>query len=389
MRFAAAEGSETFIDFVGESVESVVLNGADARPGDPVGRLADRAARSRRRERARRGGHRGLHQHRRGHAPFRRPGRRRGLPLQPVRGAGLASGLRRLRAARPQGHVRLHRHGARPLDGPVRLPHAGADARRRPRRDLARDVDLRPDPGPLLLRHRHRVRALRRRHRHRPEPSGPGRARGVRTSLALRVRRLRQHHRPDQAGLRVLRARVRLGIPVREVRPDLHAGVQRRRDGERRLRDHHRDLRLPRQGAGATGRAPWADHPPRARAHVVRRPRDDAVVGRPLAQRVVRRMGVHPVPGRGDPLDRGVDHVPEPREDVGVPAGPAARRRTRSTPTSATSTTSSSTSTGSPTPRAARSSSSSSPTSASSRSSRGCAPTSRRMPGATPGSPTS
>ena len=77
---------------------------------------------------------------------------------------------------------------------------------------------------------------------------GPGRARGVRASLALRVRRLRQHHRPDQDRLRVLRARVRLGLPVREVRPDLHAGVQRRRHGERRLRDHHRDLRLPRQG---------------------------------------------------------------------------------------------------------------------------------------------
>ena len=147
-----------------------------ARPGHPVGRLADRAARSRRRERACRRGHRGLHQHRRGHAPVRRPGRRRGLPLQPVRGAGLAPGVRRLRAARPQGHVRLHGHGARPTGRSGPSPPRRAEPGRRPRRDLARDVDLRADPGPLLLRHRHRVRALRRRHRHRPEPSGSRRA---------------------------------------------------------------------------------------------------------------------------------------------------------------------------------------------------------------------
>ena len=218
------------------------------RPGGQLDGLADSAARSRCRERAGRRGHGALHEHGRGDAPVRRPGRRRGLPLLAVRGRRLASRLRGVRAARPQGHLRVHRHGTRPLDGPLRLPHPGADASRRPGRHRSRDVGVRADPGALLLRHRARLRPLRRRHRHGPEPPWAGRARGVRASLALRVRRLRQHHRPHQDRLRVLRARVRLGLPVREVRPDLHAGVQRRRHGERRLRDHHRDLRLPRQG---------------------------------------------------------------------------------------------------------------------------------------------
>ena len=184
VRFSRGRGAETFVDFVGESVESVILNGVALDPASQWVGLADRAAGSRRRERARRRGHRALHEHRRGDAPVRRPGRRRGLPLQPVRGAGLAPGLRGVRAARPQGHVRVHRHGARPLDGPVRLPHAGADARRRPRRHRARDVGLRADPGALLLRHRPR----------RPGPTSasptPSRAAGGRSSSGcMRVAR--------------------------------------------------------------------------------------------------------------------------------------------------------------------------------------------------------
>ena len=58
-----------------------------------------------------------LHQHRRGPAPVRRPGRRRGLPVQPVRDRRRQAGLRLLRPARPQGHVHLPHHRARPLAG--------------------------------------------------------------------------------------------------------------------------------------------------------------------------------------------------------------------------------------------------------------------------------
>ena len=52
-----------------------------------------------------------------------------------------------------------------------------------------------------------------------------------------------------RAGLRVLRAGLRHALPVREVRPAVRAGVQLGRDGERRLRDPQRGLRLPVAGA--------------------------------------------------------------------------------------------------------------------------------------------
>ena len=60
--------------------------------------------------------------------------------------------------------------------------------------------------------------------------------------------RRREPLRADQGGLRLLRGRVRPGLPVREVRPDLHARVQRRRDGERGRGDVQRGLRVPVQG---------------------------------------------------------------------------------------------------------------------------------------------
>ena len=53
--------------------------------------------------------------------------------------------------------------------------------------------------------------------------------------------------RGHQAGLRVLRGRLRLPLPVRQVRPGLRAGVQHGRDGERRVRD---------ASATSTSRAP-------------------------------------------------------------------------------------------------------------------------------------
>ena len=70
-------------------------------------------------------------------------------------------------------------------------------------------------------------------------------------------------------------------------------GVQRRGDGERRGGDLPGDLRLPLEGARGDRRAPGADDPARAGPHVVRRPGHDALVERPLAQRVVRRVGQH------------------------------------------------------------------------------------------------
>ena len=72
-------------------------------------------------------------------------------------------------------------------------------------------------------------------------------------------------------------------------------------------------LRVPRRG-----------DPPRDGAHVVRRPRDDEVVGRPLAQRVVRRVGLLPRGGRGHRVHRGLDRLHQRPQELGLPPGPAA-----------------------------------------------------------------
>ena len=164
------------------------------------------------------------------------------------------------------------------------------------------------------------------------------------------------HRHP--AGLRLLPPGVRLPLPVRQVRPAVRPRVQRRGDGERRLRDLPRGLRLPVQGDRRGLRAAGRDDPARDGAHVVRRPRDHALVGRPVAQRVAsrptcrcsRRAATPAGPTRGRPSPTA--RRPGPTGRTSCP------RRTRSPPTSATWTTCGSTSTASPTPRARRCSSS-------------------------------
>ena len=118
-------------------------------------------------------------------------------------------------------------------------------------------------------------------------------------------------------------------------------------------------------------RAARQHDPARDGAHVVRRPGHHALVGRPVAQRVVRRVGLAP---RHDHGPRSTS-TRGPVSPTPARTGPTARTScpppTRSRPTTTTSRRSRSTSTASPTPRAPRPSSSSSPGSARSRSSRG------------------
>ena len=257
-----------------------------------------------------------LHAHRRGPAPLRRPGRRRGLPLHAVRDLRRAPHVRLLRPARPQG-----RRSASRSRRPAGLGRASATARcptARPRASRAAGVRRRrrgcrrtsppssPAPTPRA-----------RRARRHP-------ARAVLPRLARAAPRRRRAVRRHQAGLRLLPPGVRLPLPVRQVRPALRAGVQRGRDGERRRGDVPRGLRLPLQGHRRRLRAPRRDGAARDGAHVVRRPRDDALVGRPVAQRVVRHVHVRARPGRGHPLDRRLDDLRQRREDLGLPPGPAA-----------------------------------------------------------------
>ena len=145
-----------------------------------------------------------------------------------------------------------------------------------------------------------------------------------------------------------------------------------------------RVLPAPIQGDRRRIPAPQRDPAARAFAHVVRRPGDDAVVGRHLAEGVVRdlhgarwrRPRSPGGPTRGPPS-------PTPTRP-GHCARISCRRRTRSSPTSRRSTTSPPTSTASPTPRAPRCSSSWSPTSARTSSSPASGNTSTSTHGATP-----
>ena len=121
-----------------------------------------------RRERAHRRRRLRLHEHRRGPAPLRRPGRRRGVPLLAVRGARQPPRVRRVRAARPEGDVPVHRHRAR-RRGQVVSNSPDARAARPGRRH--RDLALRAHAAHLELHHRARRRAVRGR----CAPSSPAR----------------------------------------------------------------------------------------------------------------------------------------------------------------------------------------------------------------------
>ena len=170
---------------------------------------------------------------------------------------------------------------------------------------------------------------LHHRGRGRPVPRGAQRARRhparhLLPRIAGRLPGCRRDLRGDQAGSRLLPAGVRQAVPVRQVRPALRARIQGRRDGERRRRDVRGELHLPVPGHRLRPRGPGRDHPARDGAHVVRRPGHHALVGRPVAERVVRHLGGHAGPGRGHPLVIGVDHVRAAVQGLGVPAGPAA-----------------------------------------------------------------
>ena len=135
--------------------------------------------------------------------------------------------------------------------------------------------------------HLHPRRA--RRHPARPQRAG--------ASIAARPRQGRRRAvHGDQAVLRRVPPAVRDPLPVRRLPPGVRARVQRRRDGEPRLRHLPRPARSSPAGSTRGVRIARATHP-RARdgAPVVRQPRHPDVVGRPVAQRVVRR--VHGQPG--------------------------------------------------------------------------------------------
>ena len=173
------------------------------------------------------------------------------------------------------------------------------------------------------------LRALRR-------PLGRHAARRLLPLLAGRVLRRRRVLRGHPPGPDLLLRLLRLPLPVRQVRPGLRARVQHGRDGERRLYHLLGADDLPRPADRHPAAQPRRGRAARNGPHVVRRPRHDAVVERPLAQRVVRDLHGLPLDGAGHAL-RIVRLVGLPRADegLGLRAGPAAhhapdrRRRAR------------------------------------------------------------
>ena len=102
--------------------------------------------------------------------------------------------------------------------------------------------------------------------------------------------------------------------------PEYNAG----RDGERRLRDAARRVPPPQPPAALVLRVPRLGHHPRDGPHVVRRPRHHEVVGRPLAQRVVRRVGLLLVRGQRHRVRRRVDRLRQRPQADRLPRRPAA-----------------------------------------------------------------
>ncbi len=181
-------------------------------------------------ERARRRRGRAVHEHGRRPAPLRRPGRRRGLPLLAVRGTGLPPHVRGVRAARPQGRVQLHVTAPSRWqvvsNSPTPEPHVDGDVA---------TWSFTPTATISSYITGARGRPVRGRPRRADQPRRPhDPARGLRPEVARRVPRPRVRLRHHEEGLRLLRGEVRRPVPVREVRPAVRAGVQRRRDGERR-----------------------------------------------------------------------------------------------------------------------------------------------------------
>ena len=190
--------------------------------------------------------------HRRGPAPVRRPGGRRRSTSTRSSSRTTPTGCTPASTS-PTSRPPSRCTSTAPLDWQVvsntggRTIEAGAGR-------LAAGA-LRADHAHLDLHHRAGRRALPQGHRHPRRASPLGLY--CRASLAehLDADEIFARH---QAGLRLLPPGLRLPVPVRQVRPALRARVQRRRDGERRLRDVPGGLRLPvaRSPTPATSAAP-------------------------------------------------------------------------------------------------------------------------------------
>ena len=247
--------------------------------------------------------------------PVRGPGGWRGVPLHQLRAVQRPLAVPLLRPARHQGPLHTHGDcsGALGTDrqraaGPHRVP---------PGRPQAGAVRAHPGVLHLPLRpHRWPVRGV-------PRPVGGRAARVLCAEVARPLRgsgRAVRGHAPWHG---VLLPLLRLRVPVRQVRPGLRAGVQRRRDGERGRGDAHGAPRLPRPADRHRPPRPRRGHPARDGPHVVREPRHDALVERPVAERIVRHVHVLHGPRGRDALHQRLAGVQRRHEELGLHPGRA------------------------------------------------------------------
>ena len=183
----------------------------------------------------------------------------------------------------------------RPASRPAAARRAGTSRRRR----SCPPTSPRSSAGPY-----HVVTQRPRRHPARP----------VLPPVAGRVPRPRRDLRRHQAGLRLLPRGFGLRYPFGKYDqlfvPEFNAGAMENAGCVTFLEDYVFRSKV----TDAPGERRGRHDPARDGAHVVRRPRHHALVGRPVAQRVVRRLGRAAGPGRGDPLDRRLDHLRQPQK---------------------------------------------------------------------------
>ena len=249
-----------------------------------------------------------------------RLGRRARVRVHELRARRGAQGVRELRAARPEGRVHVPRHRARALDRAVEPAGAGARARG------ASGVVGVAFPGHaahLDLPDRRRGRRLPPGHRRAHHPGRPGDpARAGLPGLAGRATSSADDmFAITKQGFDFYTRLFGTGYPFAKYDQVVRAGVRRRRDGERRLRDDLRAVPVPVEGHRPMYETARHGDPARDGAHVVRRPGDHEVVGRPVAERVVRRVLRLPLHRRGDPVHRRLDDVRQPPQGGRLHAG--------------------------------------------------------------------
>ena len=315
-------GAETFVDLVGATIHEITLNGAALDPAEVYAdnriQLTDLAGP----QRARRTGRLPLLAHRRGPAPLRRPGRRPRLHLHPVRGAGRPPRLRHLRAARPEERVHLPRHRARGLGGRLQRAHPRAASRSATAR--------RCGEFPQTERMSTYITAVIAGEYHAEFATYEGKYGEIPLGHYCR-QSLVEHMDTDELvkltkqGFEFFEEAFGYPYPFHKYDqlyvPEYNMGAMENA-GAVTLRDEY----LPRSRQDALVlRVPLLGDPARDGAHVVRRPRHDEVVGRPLAQRVVRRVGLLPRRRRGHRVRRVLDRLHQRPQELGAAPGPAAQ----------------------------------------------------------------